>query len=71
MYKTTLTKCLQYAGTQVINLVRFLGRPRFSSVPVDLHNSTDTDRDEQLVSGGYNDAFIIQFWTSYNPHRYN
>jgi hypothetical protein len=64
MYKITQTKSLQVIWIFATNFVFFFGRPRFSSVETEQatgHNSTDPAREGQAVSGGYNDAFIIQF----------
>ncbi len=33
--------------------------------PIQAHES----RGEQLFSGGYNEAFVMQFWASYNPRH--
>lgn len=70
MYQITQAKSLQFIRALVTNLVRFCGRPRFSSLepePERDNSSIDKSHEGQAVSGGYNDAFIIQFWTSYNP----
>ena len=58
-------------------VVRFFGRPRFSTPqPEQMVTNIewpDSDsqpschrRDDQPVSGGYNEAFIVQYWTSYH-----
>ena len=52
-------------------LLRILGVSHHSSPPRELPAGdciVETD-DEMTRSGGYNDAFIVQYWTSYNPRH--
>jgi len=59
------------------SVVRFFGRSRFSTPqPEQVMTSIDWPdsdskpsccvRDNQPVSGGYNEAYIVQYWTSYH-----
>jgi hypothetical protein len=58
---------------QISNLAtsvnRFFGASRYSSIQADQNlidsNSADFHTKEPF-SGGYNEAFVIQIWTSYN-----
>ena len=60
-------------------VIRFIGRPRVSTCPAEpIADNTDwpdSDFDpgkpangtvEKPVCGGYNEAYIVQYWTSYH-----
>jgi len=61
---------VQASSSTFTRLIRFIGKSMYSSNPtdksprLDLHGESDNT---QAFCGGYNDAFIVQYWTSYNP----
>ena len=49
-------------------IVRFFDKPLFSDEKSSQHPGVDSWEEvhtEQNFSGGYNEAFVIQFWSSY------
>lgn len=54
----------------VTSVTRFFGASRCSSIQAD-QNLIDSNsvhfHSREPFSGGYNEAFVIQFWVSYNP----
>jgi len=60
--------------TRIIPTLFTFDRPRFRAKktvqPVatpELLADHELQREEQLCCGGYNEAFVIQYWTSYTP----
>jgi hypothetical protein len=65
MQRPDLPKPIQETSS---GLVRFFDKPLFSEEKFDQHPDMDPWADshsEQPFSGGYNEAFVIQFWSSY------
>ena len=70
MYNLKLDKLIQEISFHTIRAIRFFGRPGFSSNHTSENSLSDANkshRDNIPSAGGYNEAFIIQNWTSYGP----
>jgi hypothetical protein len=79
MQQTDTLQLVPKASSVFNRVVHFFGSSRFSTPPPDQVISNidwpDSDPDSkqsycgsnyQPVSGGYNEAFIVQYWTSYH-----
>ena len=77
MQQVDTNQLISQASTVFNRIIHFFGSPRISIPQPDriLSNidwpDSDSEQsycgcDNQPVSGGYNEAFIVQYWTSYH-----
>ncbi len=70
MRQTETSKLKHQISILVTKVIHFFGKYQYSSAQTDknLIDSHLADfHSRESCSGGYNEAFVIQFWASYNP----
>jgi len=68
--QTETSQLIRQISNLVASVTGFFGASRYSSIQADqdLIDSNSADfHTKEPFSGGYNEAFVIQFWASYNP----
>ncbi len=68
--QTETSQLIRQISNLVTSVTRYFGASRISSIQADrnLIDSLSADfHSRELCSGGYNEAFVIQCWASYNP----
>jgi len=81
MQQVDTNQLISQASTVFNRIILFFGSPRISTPQpgqvisnIDWHDSDTESRQpyhgsyERPISGGYNEAFIVQYWASYNLH---
>jgi hypothetical protein len=68
--QTETSQLIRLISNLVTSVTRLFGASRCSSIQAD-QNLIDSNsvhfHSREPFSGGYNEAFVIQFWVSYNP----
>ncbi len=68
--QTETSQLIRQISKLVTSVTRFFGASQYSSIQAD-QNLIDSHlvdfHSRESCSGGYNEAFVIQFWASYNP----
>ncbi len=68
--QTETSQLIRQISKLVTSVTRFFGASQYSSIQAD-QNLIDSHlvdfHSRESCSGGYNEAFVIQFWASYSP----